>query len=471
MKRRNNYLDIILAAFICILIVSRFIFFDVGVADSSQPEPQTKIVNSEFQTDDIENVTQEEKSKDITVITNNNMIDTNLTEQEKDIWEKISLDCSGGIAGIEVHDYDIEVRQDDWVYVVKGAEISKTRKETWDFVPDYDKYEYDEQENLINEYSYVSVLVNITRVDTERHSEGYVNSIGLGIYNEQGERVGGGEAKTSDLGNPHTSSYFCHGIELGESRDVEIVYIIEDCDLEEDNYYIIEVDNRGVTPQAPDHISLIRVPLGKSVLSEEQERVENSETSLNAARMTQGIWERISLRASSGIAGIEVHDYGTEVRQDDWVYVVKGAEISKTRKETWDFVPDYDKYEYDEQENLINEYSYVSVLVNITRVDTERHSEGYVNSIWLGIFDEDAERVGGGEVRTADLNNSHTSSYFCHAIELGESRDVEIVYMIEDCDLQENNYYLIKVNNRGVAPQAPDHISLVKIPLGKSIEN
>ncbi len=266
MKRRNNYLDTILATFICVLIVSRFIFYDVGVADNSQSEPQTKTANNEFQTDYISNLTQEEKGKDLTATTDNeNMTNTLPTEQEKDIWEKISLRASGGVEGIEVHDYGIEVRQDDWVYVVKGAEISKTRKETWDFVPDYDKYEYDEQENLINEYSYVSVLVNITRVDTERHSEGYVNSIWLGIFDEDAERVGGGEVRTADLHNPHTSSYFCHAIELGESRDVEIVYVIEDCDLEEDNYYIVTVNNRGVAPQEPDHISLVKIPLGKSI--------------------------------------------------------------------------------------------------------------------------------------------------------------------------------------------------------------
>lgn len=265
MKRRNNYLDIILAAFVCILIVSRFIFFDMGVADNSQSVPQIKPTNGESQIDDIPNIVQQEKSKDLTATADNeNVTNTLLVEQEKDIWEKISLRASGGIAGIEVHDYGMEVRQDDWVYVVKGAEISKTRKETWDFVPDYDKYEYDEQENLINEYSYVSVLVNITRVDTERHSEGYVNSIWLGIFDEAAERVGGGEVRTADLHNPHTSSYFCHAIELGESRDIEIVYVIDECDLQEENYYLIKVNNRGVTPEAPDHISLVKIPLGKS---------------------------------------------------------------------------------------------------------------------------------------------------------------------------------------------------------------
>lgn len=262
--RKKRLWDACLLILVCTLLSYRFIFYDMVIADNNQASVKTEMSSTE--TDNVDTYMWEKQTNEISAVINDeSMISLLPTEQEKGIWEKISLRASGGIEGIEVHDYGIEVRQDDWVYVVKGAEISKTRKETWDFVPDYDKYEYDEQENLINEYSYVSVLVNITRVDTERHSEGYVNSIWLGIFDEAAERVGGGEVRTADLHNPHTSSYFCHAIELGESRDIEIVYVIDDCDLHEENYYLIKVNNRGVTPEAPDHISLVKIPLGKSV--------------------------------------------------------------------------------------------------------------------------------------------------------------------------------------------------------------
>lgn len=177
------------------------------------------------------------------------------------------------------------------------------------------------------------------------------------------------------------------------------------------------------------------------------------------------IWNKI---ASYYMNGAVCEDTSNKVKQKDWIYKVHAAKITKKRDPKWDFVPDWDEYEYDEEENLINDYSYVAVDLTIQcerDMSLEHHGELYLNSMWLGIFSPVGEEIGGGEMRTAALEKKEEKNYFFYDLKEGETLDTTVVFMIEDKFLSKDNYYILAIINGGVIQSLKD-FALVKLPLG-----
>ena len=125
-------------------------------------------------------------------------------------------------------------------------------------------------------------------------------------------------------------------------------------------------------------------------------------------------------------------------------------------------------YQYDKYENLINDYSYVAVDLTIQCEKDEaleHYQDLYLNSIGLGIFDENGMQVSAGEMRTAILGKKEQKNYFFYNLKDGEQLNTEVVFIIEDKFLTENNYYVIDITNGGIKQSLEDFV-LMKLPMG-----
>lgn len=283
MKRK--YLDITIIVFFCVLFLWRFMFYERNVIPQEQlPTSIDEVINeSILQTKEISSLQTGE-----TETTQNDILPLQSTSIEpEDVWSKIVKDYLSALEGMDisqleglsVKDYREEVRQDDWLYTIQGAYITKKKDESWDFVPDSSsKYIYDKDGNLINEYSYIAIKLKVKRVDTNSITEVYLNSICLFVYNEQGEFLDSNITETAALNKPHIGSYFKCPLEIGEELETEIVFVMQDCNLLDENYYLIKINNRGVTPFKESDISMVSVPLGRGV---EDEKTDSKKTDSN----------------------------------------------------------------------------------------------------------------------------------------------------------------------------------------------
>ena len=445
MKRK--YFDVIIITGICILFIYRFVFYKenavpqgVLLETTSKEAEETTLQTEEFF------LSQEEET------TQNGTVSSNLNNIESEnIWDKIMENYISSISsmidvtrmeGAHIKSYKEEVRQDDWIYQVQEAYITKQKQENWDFVPDNSKYVYDEDYTLINDYSYVAVKIKVKRVVKERINELYLNSMGFHIYNAQGEKVCSAEVRIGSLNKPHTGSYFKCPLEIGEELETEIACVIQDCYLSDKNYYILNINNTGVTPFETKDFSFVSLPLGQGV----KEDTLSSETNdINS----EDIWDKIiddyvfSLRELVDVSRLEgayVKNYGEDIRQDDWIYHIQGAYITKQKNEKWDFTPEpFETCLYDENGNLINEYSYLVMKLKLKRVErTHDWDEAFLNSIYLWIYDEQGKELDLGyssSAQTAALNKPDIGSYFKCQLEVGEELDTEVVYVVQDCHL------------------------------------
>lgn len=211
------------------------------------------------------------------------------------------------------------------------------------------------------------------------------------------------------------------------------------------------------------------IPMDSLKQTAKKEEVDTTtkqqETKTEDVNDNTAIWNKA---ASYYMEGAVCEETSSKVKHKDWIYKVHSAKITKKRDPKWDFVPDFDEYKYDKDENLINEYSYVAINLSIQyKKDPtlEHHVNFYLNSMWLGIFDEEGERVSGGEMRTAALGKEETQSYFFCDLKEGETLDTTVVFMIEDKFLSEDNYYILEVTG-GSIKQSLEDFALIKLPLG-----
>lgn len=476
MKRK--YFDVVIMICLCVLFIWRFVFYQENVASQNNISEVVTVAMEEniSQTEEV-SLSQEEET------TQNDTLSSYLKNTEpEDIWDKIMKNYISSLSsmidvnhmkGAYVKSYKEEVRQDDWIYQIQGAYITKQKDKSWDFVPDSSRYVYDKENNLINDYSYVVIKIKIKKVAKVMIGELYLNSMWLCIYNEEGEKVDGAEAATAALNKPDIGSYFACPLEVGEELETEVVYIMQDCYLLNENYYILDINNTGVTPFKAKDFSFVSIPLGQGV-------EDTTVSSQPDSSVSEDIWDKIaedyllSLGESVNWENwkeFRVKNDKEEVRQDDWIYQIQGGYITKQVNESWDFVPDGSEFVYDKENNLINDYSYVVIKIKIKRVTEEKENEVFLNSMILRIYNEQGEKLTSDRTRTAALNKPHIGSYFACPLEIGEEVETEMVYVIQDCYLLDTNYYMLQINNRGVTPFEADDISFVRIPLGQGAKD
>lgn len=179
---------------------------------------------------------------------------------EIDVWDKIIGDVGMGIKGVHLYEPEQEFLQDNWNYKVNSAFITKHTDSSWDGVPDY--FEYDENNDITNGYSYLVVNMSITCVEENTLAENklWLNHISLGIFDKNGDKVDGSETRTTSIGNNYLNKdYFSYAMQKGDSLTADIVYVIKDDMMSDENYYILEVNNHGVLPSDASEFSIIKI--------------------------------------------------------------------------------------------------------------------------------------------------------------------------------------------------------------------
>lgn len=202
------------------------------------------------------------KKQDISIKNTENKTKNSGDVFNEDIWSKIAKNYVFGMEGIVIHDFNETVLQDDWSYKIKDAYITKQRSPKWDSVPDWEMYQYDEKENLINEYSYLAVKIKITCNSKSKRGNMYLNSIGLHCYNDNGDSVFSSELMSASLGKKDSKDYFQCPLKENESIETELVYIISDEAIGEKYYYLVEINNSNVMTGDATGFSLVKLPLG-----------------------------------------------------------------------------------------------------------------------------------------------------------------------------------------------------------------
>ncbi len=176
------------------------------------------------------------------------------------------------------------------------------------------------------------------------------------------------------------------------------------------------------------------------------------------------VWDKIVGNVGMGIKGVHLYEPEQEFLQDNWSYKVNSAFITKHTDSSWDGVPDY--FEYDEKNDITNGYSYFVVNMSITCVkeNTLVENKLWLNHIWLGVFDENGDKVDGSEACTTSSGNNYLEKdYFSYVMQKGDSLTADIVYVIKDDVMSDENYYILEVNNHGVLPSDASEFSIIKI--------
>ncbi len=219
---------------VCIISVAKFILFD--------NKYRVSINNSNSEVNDFDNDKQQNKS------------DNGSSNDE--VWNKIRTECGGGI----IADIDDTVIQDDWAYHVNSYRVTK-EKGSWEN-PEWDKYEFDNTGNLINEFSFI--VINIT-VECKKKSDAefWLNCMTFLTFDTQGKNIGGSEMSTATIDKPMTKSFYRYNLELGDVLTTDIVFILDDNMISEENYYLLSINNTGISAShiSPEDHSYIKIPI------------------------------------------------------------------------------------------------------------------------------------------------------------------------------------------------------------------
>lgn len=180
--------------------------------------------------------------------TKRNSLET--TEDVKDdLWNKIRLNCGGSV----IAEMNETVKQDSWDYHVNSAYVTK-QKGQWEN-PDWNEYKFDEDGNLVNQYSFFVINITIDCI-SEPKTELYLNSMNLQVFGKEGECVMGYEMGTAELGKKMSRSFFKQELSVNEKLITNVVFIVEDEMLKADKYFLLSINNTGMgigSVNADDH--------------------------------------------------------------------------------------------------------------------------------------------------------------------------------------------------------------------------
>ncbi len=199
----------------------------------------------------------------------------------------------------------------------------------------------------------------------------------------------------------------------------------------------------------------------------------NTNNAENRILTRDQVWKKI---ASSYCDGETINEASDTVLQDAWTYHINSYKVTKEYAKNWDAVPDYSQYQYDENFNLTNAYSYLALNITVECENVNaKVNDFWLNTMWLDIYNSNGDRVDtdyDAEMATASLGKPKIQSYFHNPLKEGEALTTDIIYIIAD-DIVENRelYFVLLINNRGSNPLTPDDVGLIKIPLEVENEN
>lgn len=174
------------------------------------------------------------------------------------------------------------------------------------------------------------------------------------------------------------------------------------------------------------------------------------------------------------LSKLRIHESNETITQNEWTYKINGAYITKQKSDKWNGMRDYGDFKCDENGTIINGYSYVSIPISVTCCEETDEQIG-LNSIDLWIFDKEGSyKFSDGPAAAALEEESSVKEFFLRYLEKGEAIDTEIVFVVPDNDLENQNGFMLNINNSGTMSEI-GLFSLIKIPLGgeydKDVEN
>ncbi|MFU0826831.1 MAG: hypothetical protein ACFWTJ_04705 [Lachnoclostridium sp.] len=146
--------------------------------------------------------------------------------------------------GVNVSDMKSTVMADGYQYKVNNVKVTKEKE---DFVKtDWPQVEYDSHGNIINDYSFVILDIDINFVEEiYKGLDIYLNNMTLYAFNNNGDFENSYEVVSSNNGNDYSQkNYFGINLEPGETLTRKIVFIVMDKELK-NNQFVLLIDNHG----------------------------------------------------------------------------------------------------------------------------------------------------------------------------------------------------------------------------------
>jgi len=234
MRRQKNKVGV---AFV--LILSAFVLSGCGNKRNVTTEPINETQSEESQVNETDKeIIPNSKSK---------------SEEEDVYWDKVKAFCECAQM-VEMED---TVTIGDWSYHVNSAEITK-KKGDWNN-PDWNRFEYDSDGNLINEYSFVKANITFHCLKKSERTF-YLNLMTCHVYDKTPELVTGSEMVTAVLDKSEDKDFFEYDMQKGDTLTTDVVFIIEDKFVGEDYKYIAYINIAG-GETVPEDIACIKLKL------------------------------------------------------------------------------------------------------------------------------------------------------------------------------------------------------------------
>lgn len=149
--------------------------------------------------------------------------------------------------------------------------------------------------------------------------------------------------------------------------------------------------------------------------------------------------------------GAEISDMNSAVMADGYQYKVNNVEVTKEIGEFEN--PEWPHFEYDDNGNLTNEYSYAVIDITIDYKEVVYEDlEVYLNNMTLNIFSDDGDFKNRYEVVSSNNNIKFSQkNHFKIDLATGESITRKIVFIVDDKEL--NNNFVLFIDNHGVLGQ------------------
>lgn len=157
----------------------------------------------------------------------------------------------------------------------------------------------------------------------------------------------------------------------------------------------------------------------------------------------------------------EVYGQSQEISTDGLLYKINSVSKSKD-SENLLFDEDMMRSYWDENKNLKDEYWYYIVDISITKKEDSGPEKIGLNNIWLDSFDKNNKNTASHELQSfTGLNNRDAKDFCIIELEKGESFDGKLFYIVEESEINNDNFAIL-INNDGVAaPYVSENIMAV----------
>lgn len=225
---------------VCIISIVKFVLLDNKIKVTKENSSHSEVIDSDS-----------EKQQNTDKVNNNEN-----GSSTDEVWNKISSDCGGSI----IAEIDDTVVQDDWAYHVNSYKVTK-EKGNWEN-PDWNIYKFDDEGNLVNEYSFIVINIKV-ECKNKSDAEFWLNCMTFLSFDANGKNIGGSEMNAAAIDKPMMKSFYLYNLELGDILTTDIIFILDDNMISKKNNYLLSINNIGISSSniSPEDHSYIRIPI------------------------------------------------------------------------------------------------------------------------------------------------------------------------------------------------------------------